>query len=289
MIIQQHTTDNGIALTLKLPSLPLQSYFPPCIILCHGFGGTRDILLPAFADAFTHSGFATITFDYRGFGDSAGEPGRLMPGMQITDALTVVEWARQHKQLNGDRIGVWGTSLGGSHAIAVAAQNPAIRCVVSQLPIADGETLLTGNMNEEDRVSFIQQIEELEKKRYDTGRELWVGITRILKDIESKKFFNYLKNTHPKVDIKIPFLTIREILRYHPVDFAEMVLSPTLIMVAEQDRVNPPEQGFALYDALSSPIKNLYQVDLASHYDFYHADYFELVFNEQLKWFNEHL
>lgn len=290
MSSHDYTTNNGLALTLRLPSSHehLES-LPPCIILCHGFGGTRNVLLPKFADAFTHFGFATITFDYRGFGDSMGEKGRIMPGMQITDTLTVIEWAREQKYIDGDRIGLWGTSLGGSHAIAAAAQDPVVRCVVSQLPIADGELLLTGSMSENEKMEFQQQLDTLEKKRYDTGRELWVGITRILNDYESKEFFKTLKEIHPKIDIKIPFLTIREMLRYHPVDFAKMVICPTLVMVAEQDRVNPPEQGFMLYDALSCPIKHLHQVDLAGHYDFYQNDYFDLVFHEQLTWFNEYL
>lgn len=287
MNTHEYTTENGIALTLRLPSQC--GNLPPCIILCHGFGGIRDVLLPKFADAFTHWGFATITFDYRGFGDSMGEQGRIMPRMQITDILTVIEWARQQKNIDTGRIGVWGTSLGGSHAIAAAALDPTVRCCVSQLPIADGELLLTSNMSEKDKVAFIQQLDILEKKRYDTGREQWVRITRILNDIESKEFFNTLKETHSKIDIKIPFLTIREILRYHPIDFAKAVLCPTLLLVAEQDRVNPPEQGFLLYDALSSPIKHLHQVDLAGHYDFYHHDYFDLIFQEQLAWFNEYL
>jgi dipeptidyl aminopeptidase/acylaminoacyl peptidase len=290
MSTHHHITQNGIALTLRLPS-PHENLerVIPCIILCHGFGGTRDVLLPKFADAFSNDGFATITFDYRGFGESIGEKGRIMPGMQITDTLTIIEWAREQNYIDGERIGIWGTSLGGSHAIAAAAQDPVVRCVVSQLPIADGELLLTGNMSENEKTEFVQQLDMLERKRYDTGRELWVGITRILNDSESKAFFNTLKEIHPEIDIKIPFLTIREMLRYHPVDFAKMVLCPTLLMVAEQDRVNPPEQGFLLYDALPSPIKHLHQVDLAGHYDFYDDDYFELVFREQLAWFNEYL
>lgn len=58
---------------------PADSTKNPVIILCHGFGGIREILLPDFSEAFTRAGFSTITFDYRDFGDSDGERGRLVP------------------------------------------------------------------------------------------------------------------------------------------------------------------------------------------------------------------
>lgn len=82
------------------------------IILCHGFCGIREILLPDFAEAFTRAGFSTITFDYRGFGDSDGERGRLVPAMQIDDIISVVNWAREQPSLDAQRIGLWGTSFG---------------------------------------------------------------------------------------------------------------------------------------------------------------------------------
>ncbi|MFO5926797.1 alpha/beta hydrolase family protein, partial [Klebsiella pneumoniae] len=65
MEISTQKLSDGIVLTLRSPSDSTKS---PVIILCHGFCGIREILLPDFAEAFTRAGFSTITFDYRGFG-----------------------------------------------------------------------------------------------------------------------------------------------------------------------------------------------------------------------------
>ena len=108
------------------------------IILCHGFCGIRSILLPAFAEAFTQAGYATVTFDYRGFGDSEGERGRLVPSMQLDDLLTVIARAKQPPALAPDRIGLRGTSFRGCHAFGSAANNPAGQRVFSPLAFADG-------------------------------------------------------------------------------------------------------------------------------------------------------
>lgn len=76
MKITDHKLSEGIALTFRVPEGNIKH---PLIILCHGFCGIRNVLLPCFANAFTEAGFATITFDYRGFGESDGERGRLRP------------------------------------------------------------------------------------------------------------------------------------------------------------------------------------------------------------------
>ncbi|SPX55195.1 membrane protein [Klebsiella pneumoniae] len=109
MEISTQKLSDGIVLTLRSPSGSTKS---PVIILCHGFCGIREILLPDFAEAFTRAGFSTITFDYRGFGDSDGERGRLVPAMQIDDIISVVNWAREQPSLDAQRIGLWGTSFG---------------------------------------------------------------------------------------------------------------------------------------------------------------------------------
>ncbi|MBA7556802.1 hypothetical protein ES705_49522 [subsurface metagenome] len=44
-----------------------------CIIMNHGFGGTKDMLLESYALRFQEAGMAVLTYDYRNFGTSEGE------------------------------------------------------------------------------------------------------------------------------------------------------------------------------------------------------------------------
>jgi pimeloyl-ACP methyl ester carboxylesterase len=50
----------------------------PCVVMAHGFGGTRDTGLLAYAEGFAQAGLDVFLFDYRGFGDSAGVPRQLV-------------------------------------------------------------------------------------------------------------------------------------------------------------------------------------------------------------------
>ncbi|WP_448310623.1 UilS family quorum-quenching N-acyl-homoserine lactonase [Pantoea sp. PGP6] len=276
----------GIALTLRQP---VQHTKHPVIILCHGFCGIREILLPDFADAFTRAGFATITFDYRGFGDSEGERGRLVPAQQIADILSVVNWAKQQPALDETRIGLWGTSFGGCHVFGAAADNADIKCIVSQLAFADGEAIVTGQMDAAEKAAFSATLEKMAEKRTSSGKEMFVAITRVLNDVESKTFFEENRQHYPKMDIKIPFLTVRETLLYKPALIAAKVQCPTLVVIAGKDSVNPPEQGRALFEAIAATDKKLYEVTDARHYDIYTGDFFRQVVQVQTEWFAEHL
>ena len=46
----------------------------PVVVMGHGFGGTKDAGLQPFAERISAAGIDVLAFDYRGFGDSEGEP-----------------------------------------------------------------------------------------------------------------------------------------------------------------------------------------------------------------------
>lgn len=286
MGISIHNLSNGIVLTLRSPTSSKKN---PVIVLCHGFCGIREILLPNFAEAFTRAGFSTITFDYRGFGDSDGERGRLVPAMQIDDIISVINWAKEKTTLDAQRIGLWGTSFGGCHVFGAAVRNPEIKCIVSQLAFADGEEIVTGKMNEAEKHAFLLTLDKMSEKQKRTGKEMFVGVNRVLSDTESKSFFEDNRAQYPKMDIKIPFLTVRETLLYKPALNASQVTCPTLVVIAGEDRVNPPEQGRALFDAVSAKEKKLYEENSAHHYDIYTGEHFKQVIAIQTEWFRTYL
>ena len=42
----------------------------PCVVMAHGFSGTKDTALLGFAGPFAAAGLDVLVFDYRGFGES---------------------------------------------------------------------------------------------------------------------------------------------------------------------------------------------------------------------------
>ncbi|AZE72374.1 Hydrolase, alpha/beta fold family [Pseudomonas synxantha] len=273
---------NGEQLAVRI--YPSTSPSPsPVLVLCHGFCGIQDIVLPQFASAFARAGYNAITFDYRGFGESGGVRGRLQPKMQIEDIHAVVNWASQQPSFDTSRIGLWGTSLGGCHVITVGAQNPLVKCIISQTAFADGELLITGAMSIEEKNKLFSTLNRMQEKKEKSGRELSVPPLMVLDDEQSRIFFEMHHKVHPQLNTKIPFLTLQEIINYKPVIIAPNVCQPVLIAAAEHDIVNPPDQAVRLYEALCAE-KTIIVLEGAGHYDMYEGNAYFKLLRHQIDW-----
>lgn len=111
---------------------------PPVVVLGHGFGGERAWGLPRFAERFAEAGIAAFLLDYRGFGDSDGEPRRVVsPRRHLEDFTAALAHVRAMREVDPDQIVLWGTSLGGGHAVTLAARHPDIAAVIAHVPHVD--------------------------------------------------------------------------------------------------------------------------------------------------------
>ncbi|MFF4378309.1 alpha/beta hydrolase [Kitasatospora sp. NPDC001547] len=111
----------------------------PCVVMAHGFGGTRDSGLLNYAEPFAAAGIDVLAFDYRGFGDSGGAPRQdVSVRRQRQDYHAALAAARRLPGVDPDRIAVWGVSYAGGHALVVAAQDARVAAVVSLTPVTDG-------------------------------------------------------------------------------------------------------------------------------------------------------
>ena len=112
----------------------------PLVILAHGLGGLKEWTIPEVAGALAGAGIAAMAFDYRNFGDSDGLPREEVDHYgRIEDWQNAISYATTLPEIDRERIGIWGTSLGGRDVLAVAAIDRRLRCVVSQVPLIKWE------------------------------------------------------------------------------------------------------------------------------------------------------
>jgi len=97
-----------------------------CVVMGHGGSGTKRLGLPKDAKAFAAAGLAVLAFDYRRFGSSDGLPRQVIDvAVQREDYRAAVRFARSLDGTDPRRIALWGTSLSGSHVLAVAPFAPS--------------------------------------------------------------------------------------------------------------------------------------------------------------------
>jgi len=88
------------------------------IVHCHGNAGNITGHY-RFVAWLPRRGFNVLCFDYRGFGRSAGRPSR---GGVVHDVHAAIEYVKTRPEVDAGKIVLFGQSLGGSAAIAAAAE-----------------------------------------------------------------------------------------------------------------------------------------------------------------------
>ncbi|MBW2622809.1 MAG: alpha/beta fold hydrolase [Deltaproteobacteria bacterium] len=149
---------NGIRLSgdLWYPSDLKKGEKLPAIILCNGWSGTRKFTNRLAAPDFAKAGYVVLSFDYKGWGDSNSRlvvqgkmPKPDSEGMVAVtakairgvvdaadhreDIISAIDFMYGEPMVDNKRIGLWGTSMGGGHALYVTAHDRRVKCLVSQV------------------------------------------------------------------------------------------------------------------------------------------------------------
>lgn len=104
----------------------------PAVVVCHGFKSFRNQThIKAISEALTRTGLVTLRFD---FTENPGESSVPFEDMTISYELEVldeaVKFVKSQKEIDPEKIGVIGHSLGGLVVSWYAADHPEIRALV---------------------------------------------------------------------------------------------------------------------------------------------------------------
>ena len=150
----------GVRLHAELFSLKtLAGKQLPTIIMAHGWGGTAANFRRDAVD-LAGAGYLVIIFDYRGWGESdsrvilTGQAPTKREGLRFTaevmevrevvdpleettDWFNVIHWTMGEPMVDKNRIGLRGSSYSGGHVVYVAARDPRVKVIVSQVGSLD--------------------------------------------------------------------------------------------------------------------------------------------------------
>ena len=113
---------------------------PAVVLLLHGYG--RDHHREwRYAQFLRRAGYGVVTLDFRSSRSRDRKP-TTMGAFEIEDADSALAWVTRSPDFAGARIGLFGESLGGSVALALAARHPQIEAVVVDCPFASARRAL---------------------------------------------------------------------------------------------------------------------------------------------------
>lgn len=141
---------------------PLKIKKAPAILFCQGYEGNKCGKLGLYVDLakeLAKAGFIVARFDYRGVGDSEGDPSIISMQDKIDDTLEVIKFLASDSQVDPSRMGILGRSLGGAIAIKAAGACKSISAIVLWAPVFDGKQWL--ELWEKQQVSNSSVTEEM--------------------------------------------------------------------------------------------------------------------------------
>jgi uncharacterized protein len=120
-----------VKVTSRTGALLAGRFFPgrsrATIVVSHGYGGSQDELVPVAA-ALHDGGLSVFSYDMRGCGRSTGE---ITFGAREQDDLrSVLDYVTSRDDVDRDRIGALGFSMGASTTLMAAADDERVKAVV---------------------------------------------------------------------------------------------------------------------------------------------------------------
>jgi len=120
---------NGLAYALWLPDDPAPW---PAVVVVHGAGSRKENHAD-FARLATAAGWAALTFDLPGHGESEPE----MSGAAVDAVISMAHLLEVQEGVDETRVAVRGSSLGGFLALSAAAAAPEIAGVIAICPAGE--------------------------------------------------------------------------------------------------------------------------------------------------------
>ena len=266
----------------------------PTIVMAHGFSAVKEMRLDRFAEAFAAGGMASVVFDYRGAGTSDGEPRQdLDPFAQIADYRNAISYARQLPEVDGEHIGIWGSSYSGGHVLVVGALDRRVKAVVSQVPLIDAWESLGSTLGVEARAALVQQLIEERERLYAGAPPLMMpvvgptGTAAALPGDEAWEWFQLAATTAPTWKNEITLRSMERLLDYAPGRYIDRIApTPLLMLVAEYDFL-PVDTARRAFERAGNP-KRLCVLP-TGHFAPYEPPHFATASGEAVEWFRHHL
>ena len=259
------------------------------VVLGHGLSAVHDQRLTAYAERFAEAGLAALVFDYRHFGSSGGEPRQLFDlRTQLADWRIAIDHARGLPGI--ERVGLFGSSFGGGHAITLAAES-AVRAVVAQCPMTDGfkASLLAPKVTAVKLTKLALQ--DVGGARFGRAPKLVKAVGRpgevaLMTTPDTVPGFESIT---PPDSVWVNAVSARaglQILRYRPGARAKQIACPILVCVCDHDSLVDLKASDQV--AQDAPLGEVAHYPIG-HFEIYTGEWFERAVSRQSEFLVRHL
>ena len=253
----------------------------PTVVLAGGWCYVREIVMPVYAQAFAEAGINAMIFDYRNLGVSDGDDRQhLDPWQQVRDYQNALSFLERHETVDPDRLGVWGISYSGGHALILAAIDPRVRSIVSQIPVVDGyENMRRVHGTMEFRALWKLILEDRRLRYENSGERLYLphATANSAEEISAwpfpetvQTFMKIKEEEAPLYQNSSSVESVDLLMNYDVGPFVKRIYNtPTLMIVAEGDDLTLWDLEIEAFNRIPTTRKKLEVLPHTSHMTLY--------------------
>lgn len=252
----------------------------PTIVMAGGWCYVKELVQPRYAKAFASAGFASLIFDYRGFGGSGGDIRQHLDAWgQIEDYRNALSYVETLDQVDSERLAIWGISYSGGHVLITGALDPRVKAIVSIVPVIDGyETMRRAHGTMGFRVLRSAVLSE-RRERFMTGQHSYMKHSSEHPADElctwpfpaSPPLFQMLKETEaPNYENRNTVQSTEMLMEYNVMGYLERLVDvPTCMVLAENDDFTFSDMEMKAFNAIPTPNKRVEIITKTSHHEIY--------------------
>jgi cephalosporin-C deacetylase-like acetyl esterase len=258
--------------------------------------------MPHYAEMFAAAGIAALVFDYQNLGVSGGNNRQhLDPWAQIRDYQNALSYLESRDDIDGERLGAWGISYSGGHVLILAAIDPRVQVIVSQIPVIDGYRNMRRVHGTMGYRRLWQLILEDRRNRYvDPSKRLHIphATAEPDKDLSTWPFpetfhtFKALKESAaPLYENRSTVESVDLLLNYDVMPFVRRIYdTPTLMIVAKGDDLTLWDLEIEAFNALPTADRKLTVLPHTTHMTLYSdQSKLEMAARAATEWFQSRL
>jgi len=277
------------------------------VVLAPGYIAVKEWVYGQ-AKTLCAEGYVALTFDYRGgpgesrYRGAPNPPGVvvLFPDAAVWDVRSAVRYLLTRNEVNGERIGLLGSSAGGAYVVAAAAAEPKVACVISEGGIGDGYRWARTARTPWQFRSYMRKIEEDKARRVVTGKSEPIPNTEFMVfNPEETKAWAEIARQFPRMaqgTLSTPLAVCERWLEFKPeAVVATIAPRPILFIGEETSDLVPPEEVPLFYEKAREPKKLVIAPAsvVPSRYNKFdwanEARYIPWMWSHMLEWFRTHI
>jgi hypothetical protein len=251
----------------------------PAVIVCSGLHGLKDWVPGRWRPHVLTGGFAHFAFDYRGFGGSEGERGRMLPEEEVRDVLNALIYLRTRPEVDPNRIALIGWGLGGGVAISAAAADRCVAAVICANGSGDYGRATRDAVAYPNWLHWVERLAEDRVRRVTTGRSEMVDYRNITNPaspegyIVHDQFYKDLASIAQQPTEKFSLETCEAYINFRPEKkLGAIAPRPILFLHGEKNHFMPVDEARRMH-ALAGGSSELRIVNGAKHLEMIDPDY----------------